>query len=75
MKRSSDTPPPYAERKHPSESMGSIYCRRSDLKPLFGISEPYAKRLAWLGQGPKFRKLNRICIYKIQDVIDWIESH
>lgn len=33
------------------------------------------ERERWLGTGISYIKLNRRCLYKKQDVIDWINAH
>jgi len=45
------------------------------LAEYIGKSTAWCERARWIGEGPKFIKLGRHVRYRVEDVMQWIDSH
>ena len=45
------------------------------LAAYIGKSTAWCERARWIGDGPKFIKLGRHVRYRLEDVMQWIDSH
>jgi hypothetical protein len=50
------------------------FIRRGDLPALTGLSLQFFKRAAMRGEGPIFTKAGKACLYRLSDVLAWLEQ-
>lgn len=51
-----------------------IYGTTAEMSALYGLSQPYLKKLRLLRQGPPYRKCGKLVLYSLADFSSWFES-